>query len=120
MPERERLLAAGGVDVEVVEAHDRRPALDVEALQLGLELRHLEEELEREAERVPDAQRAAHPGELAARPSAGSQPRRSNSAAIASRSVSPRTRNPSRAHAAGGRRRRSTSEWCSRSSQPRR
>ncbi len=55
------------MDVEVVQAHDRRAALDVEALQLGLELRHLVEELEREAERVPDAQRAPHPDEVARR-----------------------------------------------------
>ena len=42
---------------------------------------HLAEELEREAERVPDAHRAAHPGELAGSTSRTTQPRRSNSAA---------------------------------------
>ena len=43
----------------MVEAQDRRAAMQVEALQLRLELLHLVDELQRVPERVPDAQHAA-------------------------------------------------------------
>jgi hypothetical protein len=52
-PEPKRLLQPRRVQVQVVEAQDRRSAVKVEALQLRLELLHREEELERVAERIP-------------------------------------------------------------------
>ena len=93
LPEGERLLDVRGVQVEVVEPHDRSAALQVEALQLRLELRDLVEELEREAERVPGAQRASHAEVVVLDPARRTARCARSPRAISSRSASARTRN---------------------------
>ena len=89
---RERRLDVGRVQVEVVDARERRAALQVEALQLRLELAHLVEEREREAERVAHVQRRAPcPGARRRRCASRSRARRSRRRARRGRS-SARTR----------------------------
>ena len=94
---RERRLDVGDVEVEVVDARDRRAALEVEALQLRVELAHLAEEREREAERVAHVQRAPHARMVAVdRCASRSRARRSRRPSRRGRR-SPRTRKESRA-----------------------
>src|SRR2546421_10795859 len=61
-PELERLLEPRRMQVEVVEAEDRRAAMQVKALQLRVKLLHLIDELQRVPERVPHPEHAPDAG----------------------------------------------------------